>query len=174
MYQEKWFSLPDPKQNLKTNCSICPNIQGFSQKYFHGWPTLIRIVRPEKGTLCRQKRNKMIFKIQQSGSEFTEVWYASQWIQNFISTNSAFKLSTRYMNHQFSNQFWKLISGFTIFHPTARMVKLFQMKPGRSFSGAGNAHWAVSIPNDCQKSGPGEPPDFLNDKDRACQLPMFP
>ena len=141
-WEEKWTSVPDPKQNLKTNCSICPNIQGFGQKYFHGWPTLIRIVRPEKGTLCRQKRNKMIFKIQQSGSEFTEVWHASKWIQNFISTNSAFKLSTRYMNHQFSNQFWKLISGFTIFHPTARMVKLFQMKPGRSFS-AGNGHWAA-------------------------------
>ena len=64
-YQEKWTLVPDPKQNLKTNCPIYPNIQDFGQ-YFHGWPTLIRIVMPEKrifGRITNSHSSKIIPQI---------------------------------------------------------------------------------------------------------------
>ena len=60
------LSHGDPKQNLKTNCPICPNIQDFGQ-YFHGWPTLIRIVRPKKRKIGLE--TVLGVKIQQSRKE---------------------------------------------------------------------------------------------------------
>ena len=79
-YQEKWTLVPDPKQNLKTNCPICPNIQDFGQ-YFHGWPTLIRIVMPEKrifGRITNSHSSKIIPRLWCIQGDFLRRLFATQ------------------------------------------------------------------------------------------------